>query len=157
MFRALLVCLQETLHKRRLVYYVRVMSVGCTIPFLVQPTDITRMQYTKCRSNADLLNVQSYAKVHDFYSVTAQNTIVCAQVTRQNAVNMQKQVTTHPILSTTRSPQCILYIATPHMPPYPLDRSYISSNAPHLIIPLRTLYRPHSNPPVFIPSCICIY
>jgi hypothetical protein len=39
MFRALLAHLQEALHKRYLVYCVRVMSVGCT---LVQPTDITR-------------------------------------------------------------------------------------------------------------------
>jgi hypothetical protein len=30
MFRALLVHPQEALYKRHLVYYVRVMSVGCT-------------------------------------------------------------------------------------------------------------------------------
>jgi hypothetical protein len=52
MFQALLAHLQETLHKRHLVYCVHVMSVGCTrssTPILVQPTDITHMQYTKCR------------------------------------------------------------------------------------------------------------
>jgi hypothetical protein len=48
MFRALLTHLQEALHKRHLVYCVRVMSVGCT-KILVQPTDITRTQYTKFR------------------------------------------------------------------------------------------------------------
>jgi hypothetical protein len=51
MFRALLVHPQEVLHKRHLVYCVR-MSVGCARivgPILVQPPDITRMQYTKCR------------------------------------------------------------------------------------------------------------
>jgi hypothetical protein len=32
MFRALLAQLQETLHKRHLVYGVRVMSLGCTNP-----------------------------------------------------------------------------------------------------------------------------
>jgi hypothetical protein len=49
MFRALLAYHQEELHKRHLVYYVRVMQVGCTsyTPFLVQPTDITRTQYIK--------------------------------------------------------------------------------------------------------------
>jgi hypothetical protein len=57
MFRALLAHLQEALHKRHLVYCVRVVSVGCTrigvelvsssTPILVQPTDITRTQYTK--------------------------------------------------------------------------------------------------------------
>jgi hypothetical protein len=48
---------QEELYKRHLVYCVRVMSVGCTrigvefrsTSILVQPTDITRMQYTKFR------------------------------------------------------------------------------------------------------------
>jgi hypothetical protein len=51
MFRELLAILQEVLHKRNLVYCVCVMSVGCTssTPILVQPTDITRRQYTKCR------------------------------------------------------------------------------------------------------------
>jgi hypothetical protein len=53
MFRALLADPQEVLHKRYLVYFVRIMSVGCatiavtaTVP---QPTDIIRTQYTKCR------------------------------------------------------------------------------------------------------------
>jgi hypothetical protein len=41
MFRAILAHPQEMLHKRNLVYCVRVMSVGCSI-------DITRIQYTKC-------------------------------------------------------------------------------------------------------------
>jgi hypothetical protein len=51
MFRALLAHLQEVLHKRHLVYCLRVMSVGCTRigVELVQPTDITRTKYTKCR------------------------------------------------------------------------------------------------------------
>jgi hypothetical protein len=40
MFRALLAHLQETLHKQRLVYCVRVKSI------LVQPTDIIRTHYT---------------------------------------------------------------------------------------------------------------
>jgi hypothetical protein len=50
MFRALLAHPRETLHKRHLVYCVRVTSVGCTSssPVLMQPTDITRTQYTKC-------------------------------------------------------------------------------------------------------------
>jgi hypothetical protein len=44
-FRALLLHTQEVLHKRHLVYCMRVMSVGCTsfTSILVQPTDITRM------------------------------------------------------------------------------------------------------------------
>jgi hypothetical protein len=54
MFRALLVHPQEALHKQHLIYSVRVMSVGCNLDWrstaiLVQPTDITRTQYTKCR------------------------------------------------------------------------------------------------------------
>jgi hypothetical protein len=53
MFRALLARPYESLHKHHLVYCVRVMSVGCTrigvAVVLVQPTDITRTQYTKCR------------------------------------------------------------------------------------------------------------
>jgi hypothetical protein len=51
MFRALLAHPQEALNKQHLVYCVRVMSVGCTkigTPILVQPTDITRTQCTKC-------------------------------------------------------------------------------------------------------------
>jgi hypothetical protein len=71
MFRALLTDLQEVRNKWHLVYCMRVMSVGCTrfgvpsggaaqmtlgilhqdwssTPILVQPSDITRMQYTKC-------------------------------------------------------------------------------------------------------------
>jgi hypothetical protein len=46
MFRALLAYPQDALHKQHLVYCVRVMSVGCT---RMQPTDITRTHYTKCR------------------------------------------------------------------------------------------------------------
>jgi hypothetical protein len=52
MFRAILVHLQEALHKRHLVrvYGVRVTSVGCSsAPIMVQPIDITRTQYSKCR------------------------------------------------------------------------------------------------------------
>jgi hypothetical protein len=54
MFRELLAQPQKVQHKRHLVYCVRVMSVGCTrigveLVSLVQPTDITRTQYTKCR------------------------------------------------------------------------------------------------------------
>jgi hypothetical protein len=53
MFRALLAHPQEALHKRHLVFYLRVMSVDCTWIgvelVLVQPTDITRKQYTKYR------------------------------------------------------------------------------------------------------------
>jgi hypothetical protein len=51
MFQALLAQPQEALHKRHLVCFVRVMSLGCTRieVELVQPTDITRTQYTKCR------------------------------------------------------------------------------------------------------------
>jgi hypothetical protein len=44
MFRALLAHPQEVLHKRHLIYCVRVMSVGC----IWWPGDITRKQYTKC-------------------------------------------------------------------------------------------------------------
>jgi hypothetical protein len=47
MFRALLAHPQGALHKRHLVYCVRVMSVGST-PILVQPIDIIRTQYIKC-------------------------------------------------------------------------------------------------------------
>jgi hypothetical protein len=46
MFRALLAHPQDALHKRHLVYCVRVMSVDCT---RVQRSDITRTQYAKCR------------------------------------------------------------------------------------------------------------
>jgi hypothetical protein len=47
MFRALRAHPQDSLHKRHLLYCVRIMSVGCvTVP---QPTDIIRTQYTKCR------------------------------------------------------------------------------------------------------------
>jgi hypothetical protein len=46
MFGALLTHPQEVLHNHYLVYFVRVVSVGYT---LVQPTDITHTQYTKCR------------------------------------------------------------------------------------------------------------
>jgi hypothetical protein len=57
-FRALLAHPQEVLHKRYLVYCLRVVSVGCTrigleivssTPVLVQPTDKTRTQCTMCR------------------------------------------------------------------------------------------------------------
>jgi hypothetical protein len=48
MFRALLAHPQNALHKRHLVYCVRVMSVGCTRIGVELPTDITRTQYTKC-------------------------------------------------------------------------------------------------------------
>jgi hypothetical protein len=53
MFRGLLVDPQEALHKRHLVYCVRIMSVGCTkigaeLVNLVQPADIKRTQYNKC-------------------------------------------------------------------------------------------------------------
>jgi hypothetical protein len=55
MFRALLAYPQEALHKRHLVYCLR-MSVVCTkfevelvsTLILVQLTDILRTQYTKC-------------------------------------------------------------------------------------------------------------
>jgi hypothetical protein len=54
MFLALLAHLQETLHERQLVYCVRVVSwlhkEWSGAPILVQPTDIIRTQYTKCRS-----------------------------------------------------------------------------------------------------------
>jgi hypothetical protein len=59
MFRALLAHHQEAFYKRHLVYCMRVMSAGCTTPILVQPTDITRTQYTKCRSR----NNQHYALI----------------------------------------------------------------------------------------------
>jgi hypothetical protein len=51
MFRALLAHPHEALHSRFFVYCVCVMSVGCTRigVDLVQPTYITRTQYTKCR------------------------------------------------------------------------------------------------------------
>jgi hypothetical protein len=45
MFRALLAHPQEALHKRHLVYCVRVSETA----IVAQPTDITRTQYTKCR------------------------------------------------------------------------------------------------------------
>jgi hypothetical protein len=47
MFRPLLAHPQESLHKRHLVYCVRVMSVGCYQGWSGQPTDIKRAQYTK--------------------------------------------------------------------------------------------------------------
>jgi hypothetical protein len=64
MFLALPAHPQDVPHKRHLVYCVRVVSVGFTrvgvklhgvesgqlaAPGLVQPTDITRTLYTKCR------------------------------------------------------------------------------------------------------------
>jgi hypothetical protein len=54
MFPALLAHPQEGLHKRHLVYCVRVSQLAapeleCSTPNLVQPTDLTRTQYTKCR------------------------------------------------------------------------------------------------------------
>jgi hypothetical protein len=53
MFRALPTHPQEALHKRHLVYCVRVVSwlhqVWSSTSILVQPTGITRTQYTKCR------------------------------------------------------------------------------------------------------------
>jgi hypothetical protein len=48
MVQALLAHLQEAIHKLHLVYCKRVMSVGCRRIGMVQPTDITRTQYTKC-------------------------------------------------------------------------------------------------------------
>jgi hypothetical protein len=63
MFLALLDHPEDALRKQRLVYGMRVVSVGCTrvgmelhgvelcqlaSPGLVQPTDITRTQYSKC-------------------------------------------------------------------------------------------------------------
>jgi hypothetical protein len=47
MFLALPTQPQEVLNKWHLVYCVRAMSVGCTNPDAA--TDVTRMQYTKCR------------------------------------------------------------------------------------------------------------
>jgi hypothetical protein len=52
MFRALIAHPKEVLYKRQLVYCVCVKSVSCTriwMPMLVQPTDVTRMQYTNFR------------------------------------------------------------------------------------------------------------
>jgi hypothetical protein len=51
MFWALLAHPHEAHHKRKLVYCLRVMSVGCTRidSILVQPTYIIRKQYTKSR------------------------------------------------------------------------------------------------------------
>jgi hypothetical protein len=51
MFRALLSHPQEAIHKRHLVYcYVSWLHQGwSSTPILVQPTDITHTQYTKCR------------------------------------------------------------------------------------------------------------
>jgi hypothetical protein len=59
-FQALPAHPHKSLHKRHLVYCVRVMSVGCTMirkellstPSLVQPTEITRTQYNKYRCAA---------------------------------------------------------------------------------------------------------
>jgi hypothetical protein len=59
MFEALLAHPQEAFHQWHLVYCVHVMSVGCirigvelamasSTPILVQPTDITCTQYSKC-------------------------------------------------------------------------------------------------------------
>jgi hypothetical protein len=47
MFRALLAHPQEFVDKRHLVYDVLVMSLAAAV--LLQPTDITRMGYTRCR------------------------------------------------------------------------------------------------------------
>jgi hypothetical protein len=50
MFRALLAHPQEAFHKWHVGYCVRVMAVGgATVAVSLQPTDITRTQYTKCR------------------------------------------------------------------------------------------------------------
>jgi hypothetical protein len=51
MFPPLLAHPQEVLNKRHLIYWVRVMSAVCissSTPILLQPTDITRTQCTKC-------------------------------------------------------------------------------------------------------------
>jgi hypothetical protein len=50
MFRALLAHLQEALHKRFLVYCVRVMSVGC-----YQDWSGTRTHYTKCPEDEQVM------------------------------------------------------------------------------------------------------
>jgi hypothetical protein len=52
-FRALFAHPQEALHKRHLIYCVRIMSVGCyqgwsRTAIVAQPTDIIHTQYTKC-------------------------------------------------------------------------------------------------------------
>jgi hypothetical protein len=49
MFRALLDHPQEVLHKRHLVYCVRVISVGCIRIEASTSANITHTQYTKCR------------------------------------------------------------------------------------------------------------
>jgi hypothetical protein len=50
-FRAILAELQDALHKRHVVYFVPVISVGCIriVVELVQPADITCKQYTTYR------------------------------------------------------------------------------------------------------------
>jgi hypothetical protein len=50
MVRSLLVHPQEALHEPNLLYYMLIISVGCTSigpPILLQATDITRAHYTK--------------------------------------------------------------------------------------------------------------
>jgi hypothetical protein len=53
MFRALLAHLQVALHKRDVVYYVRVMSVGCTRKFHsnpgAAPPEDEQVMLEKCR------------------------------------------------------------------------------------------------------------
>jgi hypothetical protein len=63
MFRALLAHPNDSLHKRYLVYCVRVMSVGCATETatVAQPTDI-RTQYNKCRSWSAFLGWASNAR-----------------------------------------------------------------------------------------------
>jgi hypothetical protein len=53
MFRALLAQPQEALHKRNLVYWVRVMSVGCT---RAQPPEDEQVMLETCRGLSFLIN-----------------------------------------------------------------------------------------------------
>jgi hypothetical protein len=51
MFRALLAHLQEALYRRHLLYFVRVMSFGCT-RIGVHPIDVTRTNITRAAGGA---------------------------------------------------------------------------------------------------------
>jgi hypothetical protein len=49
MFRALLAYPQEVLHKRNLVYCVRIMSVGCGTVAVLQPPEDGQVMLETCR------------------------------------------------------------------------------------------------------------
>jgi hypothetical protein len=66
MFLTLFAHTQEALIKRHLVYYVRVMSAGCTrigvssTPILLQQTDVTHMQHCVTSPEDEQVVLETY-------------------------------------------------------------------------------------------------